>query len=105
MEGGAVKRNMRQAHRKLAVESGLCRICGRADAQPHHIVPRSLVQCDDPENIVGLCGLCHRDVHERVVDLGAHLTRAEGAKAVLLMGTLSRAYEYLYPSANPRIAA
>jgi 5-methylcytosine-specific restriction endonuclease McrA len=100
-----MKRNMTAAYRKLAIELGQCRICGRNEVHAHHIVARSIVQCDEPENIVGLCGGCHRAVHDHALDLGPHLTRSEAAKAVLLMGTLSRAYEYLYPSESWKRAA
>ena len=83
-----------------------CQVCGAQAQHFHHIVNRSITRCDDPENLAALCSSCHRAVHAKTIDLGIYLTRSQAAKAVLLMGTLSRAYEFLYPSASPkRLAA
>ena len=82
---------------------GICQYCGFTQAQHrHHIVPRSITQCDDPDNLAELCLQCHADVHAKKVDLGVCLRPEQAAKAVLLMGTLSRAYEFLYPSASTK---
>ena len=79
--------------------------CHGSDLHRHHIVNRSISQCDDPENIVVLCGEHHRQVHKHELDLGPILTPSQSAKAVLLMGTVHRAHQWLYPSANPRRVA
>ena len=93
-------------HRKMAELTLVqCQVCkGRDGLSRHHVVPRSLAQCDDPEALAVLCGACHRQVHAKVIDLGIYLTRAQAAKAVLLLGTLHRAHKLLYPS-EYRIAA
>ena len=93
------------AMRRAVSAAGACRICSTPyGLDAHHIVPRSLVQCDDPENLVVLCRDCHRRVHEKKIDLGMHLTRAEAAKSVLLLGTLHRAHRFLYPSEDEKRA-
>lgn len=80
-----------------------CAYCDRTfGLARHHIVPRSITQCDDPENLIVLCSSCHDAVHAKEIDLGKVLTRSQAAKAVLLLGTLSRAYEFLYPSESPK---
>jgi len=41
----------------------LCRFCGRPASEVHHIQPRSLGVNHGTDNLVCLCGICHRDVH------------------------------------------
>lgn len=80
-----------------------CQVCHSTwGLSRHHVVNRSLAQDDSPENLVVLCSDCHRGVHDKSIDLGQYLTRAQAAKAVLLLGTLSRAYFFLYPSESPK---
>jgi len=89
-----------------AVPLGACQYCGIAEARHrHHIVPRSITQCDDPENLIALCPTCHSNVHAKSIDLGICLTASQGAKAVLLCGTLYRAFMLLYPSEKRRVAS
>lgn len=83
-----------------------CQICGDTTGlHRHHIVPRSLAQCDDPENLAVLCDAHHRLVHSKDLDLGIYLTASQAAKSVLLLGTLHRAHTLLYPSESPRRVA
>lgn len=42
-----------------------------ADAQVHHLVPVSMGGDDSPENLVSLCGECHREVHRQINATGA----------------------------------
>lgn len=77
----------------------------RTGLHRHHIVNRALAQCDDPENLIVLCDEHHRAVHRKEVDIGIYLTPAQGAKAVLLLGTVYRACQFLYPSESRKRAA
>ena len=67
-------------------KQGPCRICRRVESngsvhskiQLHHLIRRSQGGDDVPENIVPLCGECHRRLHDgRLVSL--RLTAAEKA--------------------------
>lgn len=91
------------AMRAFALDA--CQVCGNEAHHRHHIVPRSVTQCDDPENLIGLCWRCHASVHAKTIDLGIYLTRSQAAKAVLLMGTLHAAHTLLYPSESRRRVA
>ena len=97
---------MKRDHRKMAeVTLIACQVCGsRQGLSRHHIVPRGMAQCDDPENLVVLCDTDHRRVHRHELDLGTYLTPAQGAKAVLLLRTVWAAWRLLYPS-EQRVAA
>ena len=88
------------AMRRVSLDA--CQICGGHAEHRHHIVNRSLTQNDDADNLMPLCNRCHNEVHRHSVDIGVYLTPEQGAKAVLLLKTVSRAYGHLYPSANPR---
>jgi hypothetical protein len=75
-----------------------CRICGTVQGlDPHHIVPRSLTQCDDQDNLCVLCRGCHDSVHRKDTELGSYLSVEEQAKAVMLTGSLTLACKLLYP--------
>ena len=91
------------AMRRLVLSQ--CQVCGGRAAHRHHIVPRSITQCDDYENLIGLCEDCHRRVHAKTIDLGLYLTPTQSAKAVVLLGTLYRAFHFLYPSESPKARA
>lgn len=85
---------------------GPCRVCQSAtsngrlhsDIQLHHIVPRSQGGDDYADNLVPLCGDCHRLIHARdgvaVLLLIAKLTDAEYAYAITKCGEgfFERAY-------------
>ena len=45
------------------LQDGKCACCGKPIAHFHHIVPRHEGGSDRPENIIGLCGTCHEEVH------------------------------------------
>ena len=72
--------------------------CRGSALHRHHIVPRSLAQCDDALNLIVLCDEHHRRVHARTFDLGILLSPGQGAKAVYLLGTVHKAHKLLYPS-------
>lgn len=89
-------RNVHEMHKIALVD---CQVCGsRQDLHRHHIVPRSRTQNDDPENLIVLCEAHHKAAHNHTIDLGLYVTAAQGAKAVLLTGTVYAAYRLLYPS-------
>lgn len=95
-----MKRNQ-TAMRKLSLVE--CQVCGGRDSLArHHIWNRSLSACDDMENLIVLCRDCHDSVHDKSTDLGVHLTASQGAKCVLLAGTVWGAFMHLYPSESPR---
>lgn len=96
----------RNVHVMKAVTLVKCCVCGsRANLHRHHIIPRSVTQNDDPENLAVLCATDHRRIHNKEIDLGPYLSSSQQAKAVLLMGTIPRATPFLYPSENPKVAA
>ena len=42
-----------------------CRICASwTGVQHHHIKKRSQGGADAPDNVLTVCGVCHRDIHE-----------------------------------------
>lgn len=41
-------------------DGGCCQECGSPNPEHHHIQFKSALGKDDPENIVSLCGWCHR---------------------------------------------
>ena len=47
-----------------ACRRSTCEICGKpCCGEPHHIISRGAGGADIPENLIQLCGNCHRDVH------------------------------------------
>lgn len=62
------------------------RFCGQAD--PAHVVPRSLGGCDHPDCVVPLCREMHRRYDSRQMDLLPYLSKAEQAHAVGHLGVL-----------------
>ncbi len=98
------RRNEAEIKRRLVIEPR-CRVCRSSDSvQVHHIVPRRVTRCDEPENLVPLCHRCHQGVHDHKLDLLGALSTAEQAKVVLLTGSIESARMLLCPSAY-RIAA
>ncbi len=96
---------MKNAMRERFDAEPRCRVCrSQNGVQVHHIVPRRIIRCDDAENLVPLCFLCHQNVHDHRLDLLGALTKEEQAKAVLLTGSIESARMLLCPSAY-RVAA
>ncbi len=94
-----MRRNMVTIRERFDAEPR-CRICRSGDSvQLHHIVPRRVTQCDDADNLVPLCWLCHQEIHDHKRDLLGALTAQEQAKAVLLTGSIEGARMVLCPSA------
>ena len=52
-----------------AMQEGRCCLCGRPIEHYHHIVPKSHGGSDRPDNIAGLCGQCHSEVHVHEAEL------------------------------------
>jgi len=99
-----MKRDTETMRRRLIIEPR-CRVCrSEHGVQVHHVVPRRIVQCDESENLVPLCAICHQQVHDHRLDLLGALTAAEQASAVLLTGSIESARMLLCPSAY-RVAA
>ena len=84
-----MRRDWSQARAKVDAE-GRCRVCGDArDLQAAHVIGR----VHDPKNgkvrpddVVPLCGDCHRRYDGRDLDLLPYLTHAEQAQAVAHVG-------------------
>jgi len=57
-------------HRRILERDGWrCQRCGSLrDLQVHHIQSRSLLGDDAEENLITLCGFCHRQTHLRLAD-------------------------------------
>lgn len=62
-----IRANRQEWNRIAAVKSKACRICNSDSplVELHHLIPRSQLGDDVPDNIVSLCGDCHRGVHLR----------------------------------------
>lgn len=88
------------AMKRVLLADPHCRLCRtNHELDVHHIVPRRVTQCDEPENLVVLCRRCHQDVHDKRCDLMPALKPYEQAKAVLLTGSIESARTLLCPSA------
>lgn len=62
-----------------------CLVCGKPPmAEPHHVIPRSLMGPDAPENLVMLCYEHHRAAHDG------------GVSREYLQGLLRKKYGYQY---------
>ena len=47
-----------------AMKSDRCEICGNyCSNEPHHVISRGAGGPDIPENMIQLCGKCHRKAH------------------------------------------
>lgn len=44
-------------------DKGLCIMCGRPATDCHHVIFRSQLGKDDPDNLVCLCRSCHEKAH------------------------------------------
>ncbi|MBX6423433.1 RRXRR domain-containing protein [Thermosulfurimonas sp. F29] len=52
------------------VWGGRCAVCGRTeDVEIHHLRPRKQTGTDLPENLIPLCGACHRLVHHGLLPI------------------------------------
>ena len=52
-----------------ALQNGKCACCGRNIEHFHHIKPRHEGGSDTPENLIGLCDICHSKVHSGDISL------------------------------------
>lgn len=83
-QNGRMKRFPDAASYVHNLQNEKCAICGRPIEHIHHIIPRSAGGSDLPENLVGLCRKCHKDVHTgnvSVEEIG--LKKKYGALSVL----------------------
>ena len=74
-----------------ALQDGKCACCGKPIEQFHHIVPRHEGGSDRPENIIGLCGECHEDVHTN----GRSLTAYGEKKKYAALSVLNQAIPFM----------
>ena len=51
------------------LQKGKCTCCGKPIEHYHHIISRSKGGADTPENHIGLCKGCHKNVHSGAIDL------------------------------------
>ncbi len=67
-----------------AIQDGKCACCNNPIEHYHHIVPRHNNGSDTPENLAGLCGHCHDEVHKGRLSLKAiGLKKKYGALSIL----------------------
>jgi hypothetical protein len=59
---------------------------------------------DEPLNLLEVCRRCHRDIHDRKVDLLGWLSLPEQGYAASLIG-IERAHRLLAPSVYRKVAA
>ncbi len=52
-----------------ALQNGKCACCSSSIEHFHHIMPRSKGGSDTPENLIGLCNVCHGKVHSGDISL------------------------------------
>lgn len=52
-----------------------CVVCGRAPADPAHLVPRKLGGCDEPDCVIPLCRTHHRLYDHAQLRLDVYLGR------------------------------
>ena len=90
-----IARDWSEARAKVATE-GVCRVCGAGWPQAAHLVGRRHDRAGgngklrvEPDVVVPLCEACHRAYDGRRLDLLPHLTRAERARAVELVGLVA----------------
>jgi hypothetical protein len=93
-----VKRDWKQARAKCDGE-GECRVCGAPHPEAAHSVGRAHDPPSGkvrPQDIIPLCGKCHREYDGRRLSILAHVTYDEQAAAVEHLGLL-RALQRLDP--------
>ena len=67
--GGSSKSHTRHQDVINACKKPTCEICGKpCCGEPHHIISRGAGGTDIPENLIQLCGNCHRNVHSGRMD-------------------------------------
>jgi 5-methylcytosine-specific restriction endonuclease McrA len=72
LRDAAIKREEEKAWRACKArvtkrDGKRCRVCGKAGAEHHHVLPRSLGGRDIDSNVVLLCKLCHRYRHDGLI--------------------------------------
>lgn len=76
-----------------ALQDGRCAICGGKIELYHHIVPRHEGGSNLPENLVGLCHSCHREVHTNKKLLARIGKKKKYAGASVLNAAIPRIYQ------------
>lgn len=54
------------------IEHAYCEVCGRPAEPPHHIQTRGAGGGDEPDNLMSLCLLHHREIHDHGIETFAH---------------------------------
>lgn len=60
-------RNKGLSKKVLERDNYICQCCGLKASEAHHIVPLGREGKDEMDNIVALCGMCHKGCHKRGV--------------------------------------
>jgi 5-methylcytosine-specific restriction endonuclease McrA len=64
------ERQLREAKRFVRQrDGGKCKCCGKAGAEVHHLLYRSLGGDHDPNNLALLCQRCHEDIHAHLIEV------------------------------------
>lgn len=78
-----------------ALQNGHCAICGGKIEHYHHIVQRHEGGSNLPENIVGLCHSCHREVHTNKKLLARIGKKKKYAGTSVLNAAMPRIYQVI----------
>lgn len=92
LRDAAIKREQeksrRLAYARVTRRDGKrCRVCGKAGAEHHHVLPRSLGGRDIDSNLVLLCAECHRWRHAQLIRISGN---ADGRLTVWFDARVSR---------------
>ncbi len=84
-----MKKLRNQSYRKQIEirDMGLCRCCGFTGSEAHHIIPITYDGEDKLENMIWLCGYCHRDAPNTKQEFFNYLMRG-GSKTERILGMM-----------------
>ena len=77
-------------------QSGKCACCDNPIKHYHHIIERHNGGSDTPENIVGVCDICHEKVHTKKMQ--ATFAKIGQKKKYSALSVLNQAIPYIYES-------
>lgn len=83
-----MKRNRNLRDRVYLRDLGLCRCCGFKGDEVHHITPLVYNGEDTEENMVVLCGTCHKGAPDSKEEFDIYVKKG-GKKHELLLGKLA----------------
>ena len=82
-----IDRDKRLVRLVLRRDIGLCRCCGFKGDEVHHIVPLSLGGIDEIENMITLCGECHRNAPNTLEEFKEYM-RKGGSRLYKIIGKI-----------------